>query len=119
VPEHQKAKPAQHAAQPGCFTTAVTIGAWPFFALDLVESDVFASAVTGSSGSGRTPVPGTHHPERNGNRSLEEIVHHVGTDHLVGWAWAPGAGRQPAPGTQAQVGALLDEWVKNGAVCPN
>ena len=58
-------------------------------------------------------------PERNGNRSLEEIVHHVGTDHLVGWAWAPGAGRQPAPGTQAQVGALLDEWVKNGAVCPN
>jgi hypothetical protein len=58
-------------------------------------------------------------PERNGNRSLEEIVHHVGTDHLVGWAWAPGAGRQPAPGTQAQVGALLDEWVKSGAVCPN
>jgi hypothetical protein len=58
-------------------------------------------------------------PGRNGNRSLEEIVHHVGTDHLVGWAWAPGAGRQPAPGTQAQVGALLDEWVKSGAVCPN
>ena len=58
-------------------------------------------------------------PERNGNRSLEEIVHHVGTDHLVGWAWAPGAGRQPAPGTQAQAGALLDEWVKSGAVCPN
>jgi hypothetical protein len=28
---------------------------------------------------------------RNGGRSLEEIVHHVGTDHLVGWAWAPGA----------------------------
>jgi hypothetical protein len=58
-------------------------------------------------------------PERNGKRSLEEIVHHVGTDHLVGWAWAPGAGRQPAPGTQAQVGALLGEWVKSGAVCPN
>ena len=58
-------------------------------------------------------------PKRNGNRSLDEIVHHVGTDHLVGWAWAPGAGRQSAPGTQAQTGALLAEWVKSGAVCPN
>jgi hypothetical protein len=58
-------------------------------------------------------------PARNGGRSLDEIVHHVGTDHLVGWAWAPGAGRKPAPGTQAQEGALLGEWVKTGAVCPN
>jgi hypothetical protein len=58
-------------------------------------------------------------PARNGGRSLEEIVHHVGTDHLVGWAWAPGTGRQPAPGTQSQAGALLDAWVKTGAVCPN
>jgi hypothetical protein len=58
-------------------------------------------------------------PARNGNRSLEEIVHHIGTDHLVGWAWAPGGGRQSAPGTQAQTGALLAEWVKSGAVCPN
>ena len=58
-------------------------------------------------------------PTRNGGRSLDDIVHHIGTDHLVGWAWAPGAGRQSAPGTQAQEGALLDEWVKTGAVCPN
>jgi len=58
-------------------------------------------------------------PARNGGRSLDDIVHHVGEDHLVGWAWAPGGSRQPAPGTQAQAGALLDAWVKTGAVCPN
>jgi hypothetical protein len=58
-------------------------------------------------------------PARNGGRSLDDIVHHVGEDHLVGYAWAPGADRQPAPGTQAQEGALLDVWVKTGAVCPN
>jgi hypothetical protein len=29
------------------------------------------------------------------------------------------AASQPAPGTQAQAGALLDAWVKTGAVCPN
>jgi hypothetical protein len=58
-------------------------------------------------------------PARNGGRSLDEIVHHIGTDHLVGWAWAPGGDRQPAPGTQAQAGALLDAWVNTGAVCPH
>jgi hypothetical protein len=58
-------------------------------------------------------------PARNGGRSLDEIVHHIGTDHLVGWAWAPGAGRQPAPGTQSEAGALLDAWVNTGAVCPH
>jgi hypothetical protein len=57
-------------------------------------------------------------PAHNGGRSLDDIVHHIGTDHLVGWAWAPGAGRQPAPGTQSEAGALLDAWVKTGAVCP-
>ena len=58
-------------------------------------------------------------PARNGGRSLEELIHHIGTDTLVGWAWAPGAGRQPAPGTQKQAGALVEAWVKTGAVCPN
>ena len=58
-------------------------------------------------------------PARNGNRSLEDLVHHIGTDTLVGWAWAPGYGRQPAPGTQKEAGALVDAWVKTGAFCPN
>jgi hypothetical protein len=57
--------------------------------------------------------------ERNGNRSLEDLIHHIGTDTLVGWAWAPGFGRQPAPGTQKEAGALVEAWVKTGAVCPN
>ncbi len=44
-------------------------------------------------------------PARNGGRSLDDIVTHIGTDDLVGWAWAPGAGRQPAPGTQQNAGS--------------
>ena len=58
-------------------------------------------------------------PERNGGRSLEDLIHHIGNDTLVGWAWAPGYGRQPAPGTQKEAGALVEAWVKTGAVCPN
>ena len=56
--------------------------------------------------------------ERNGGRSLEELVHHIGTDSLVGWAWAPGFDRRPAPGTQKEAGTLAEAWVKTGAVCP-
>jgi hypothetical protein len=58
-------------------------------------------------------------PARNGNRPLDALVDHIGEDHLVGWAWAPGYGRQPAPGTQKEAGALVEAWVKTGAVCPN
>jgi hypothetical protein len=56
---------------------------------------------------------------RNGDRSVDEVVHHVATDTLVGWAWAPGFGRKPAPGTQQAAGALLEAWARTGAVCPN
>jgi hypothetical protein len=57
-------------------------------------------------------------PARNGNRTLEALVEHIGEDHLVGGAWAPGADRKPAPGTQKQAGALVEEWIKTGAACP-
>jgi hypothetical protein len=57
-------------------------------------------------------------PARNGGRKVEELVRHIGEDTLVGWAWAPGAGRSPAPGTQKQAGALVEAWVKTGAACP-
>ncbi len=64
VPEHFAGRPAAHAAQPGCFTTAVVLAAYPLFAAGLAAGEVFVSAVTGSSGSGRTPAANTHHPER-------------------------------------------------------
>ncbi|MBK8230593.1 MAG: N-acetyl-gamma-glutamyl-phosphate reductase [Candidatus Eisenbacteria bacterium] len=57
----------QHIAHPGCFTTAVTLAAYPFLVRGWVEPDLFVSAVTGSSGSGRMPTGGTHHPDRAHN----------------------------------------------------
>ena len=57
-------------------------------------------------------------PTRNGRRSLVDIQKHLSTDHLVGWAWHPGDGRQPAPGTQELFGALINAWIASGAECP-
>jgi mono/diheme cytochrome c family protein len=61
---------------------------------------------------------GLKDPERNGDRSLSEIVHHMQEDALVGWAWKPGADREPAPGTQEALGKLIRVWADTGAVCP-
>jgi hypothetical protein len=55
---------------------------------------------------------------KNGGMSLEKLVHHNGEDTLVGWAWHPGHGREPAPGTQKAFGALTKMWVDSGAQCP-
>ena len=55
---------------------------------------------------------------RNGGRSLADIHRHVATDALVGWAWHPGEGRVPAPGTQVDFGALIEAWISTGADCP-
>ena len=57
-------------------------------------------------------------PARNGGKSLAEIVEHNSHDALVAWGWAPGSGREPAPGSQAEFGALTRAWVDTGAECP-
>jgi hypothetical protein len=57
-------------------------------------------------------------PGRNGGHSLDQIVTHMAEDSLVGWAWSPGTGREPAPGTQASFGALVRAWAESGAACP-
>lgn len=57
-------------------------------------------------------------PERNGDRTLDEIVDHMANDGLVGWGWHPGGDRQPAPGDQKTFGGLIRAWVDSGAVCP-
>jgi hypothetical protein len=57
-------------------------------------------------------------PARNGGRTLAQIVEHAAHDPLVAWGWAPGPGRAPAPGTQADFGATIAAWVESGAECP-
>ena len=56
--------------------------------------------------------------KRNGGKTLAQIHEHMAKDSLVGWAWAPGVNRTPAPGTQAQFGELVGAWIATGAACP-
>ena len=54
-------------SHPGCFATAVALAAAPLRRAGLVEPELHASAITGSTGSGGMPKETTHHPLRHAN----------------------------------------------------
>ena len=57
-------------------------------------------------------------PDRNGGRDLALLHDHLARDDLVAWGWQPGAGREPAPGSQVLLGELVQAWIDTGAQCP-
>jgi N-acetyl-gamma-glutamyl-phosphate reductase len=81
VPEHLDRAPTPHVAHPGCFSTATLLAAVPLLALDLIEPQLFVTAVTGSTGAGRSPTAGTHHPLRHSDLySYGALTHRHGAE---------------------------------------
>jgi hypothetical protein len=57
-------------------------------------------------------------PKQTGGRGLPQLLEHVSTDDLVGWAWNPGAGRTLPPLSRAETVAQMKIWIDGGAACP-
>src|SRR5580704_13014121 len=53
-------------------------------------------------------------PARSG-RDLTQLQEHFARNDLVAWAWNPGLGRDPVPGTQERLGELIKAWIDTGA----
>lgn len=88
VPEHVTDVQAAHVGHPGCFATAVLLAAVPLLQSGLTESEVFVTGITGSTGSGRSPQPGTHHPERHSNLYAYKPLAHRHSPEIAGLAEA-------------------------------
>jgi hypothetical protein len=56
-------------------------------------------------------------PKRNGGLTLDGLVHHVSSDPLVLWGWAPGFGRRPVPVAHDEFVRAFKAWVVGGAPC--
>ena len=56
--------------------------------------------------------------KRNGGRDLALLLEHAAADDLVAWGWAPGEGREPAPGTQKLFGELIKAWIDSWRPVP-
>jgi len=56
--------------------------------------------------------------KQTGGRSLQQLLEHVSSDALVGWAWNPGTGRTPPPLSHSETVAQMKIWIDGGAACP-
>ena len=88
LPEHLARSPTPHVAHPGCFATAILLASVPLLKLGLVAPTLFVSGVTGSTGSGRKPVEGTHHPLRHGDLYSYNALAHRHAPEVVACAQA-------------------------------
>jgi N-acetyl-gamma-glutamyl-phosphate reductase common form len=88
VPEHLNALHTPHVAHPGCFATAVLLASVPLLSLGLVEPRLFVSGITGSTGSGRQPTTGTHHPQRHSDLYAYNALSHRHTPEVTALAMA-------------------------------
>jgi N-acetyl-gamma-glutamyl-phosphate reductase len=88
VPEHLNALHTPHVAHPGCFATAILLASVPLLSLGLVEPRLFVSGITGSTGSGRQPVAGTHHPQRHSDLYAYNALAHRHTPEVKALAMA-------------------------------
>ena len=57
-------------------------------------------------------------PKQNGGKTLEEIIHHVSEDKLVGWGWQPGDGRSKPPLSREEFVQKIRDWIDSGAAAP-
>jgi N-acetyl-gamma-glutamyl-phosphate reductase len=88
VPEHLKTAPTPHVAHPGCFSTSILLASVPLLASGWIEPVLFVSGVTGSTGSGRKPVEGTHHPTRHSDLYSYGALGHRHTPEITALAKA-------------------------------
>jgi hypothetical protein len=57
-------------------------------------------------------------PTKTGGRDIAAMAEHVKKDALVGWGWAPGEGREAAPGSVEELYQAILAWQTAGAPCP-
>ena len=88
VPEHLNALHTPHVAHPGCFATAALLASVPLLSLGLTEPQLFLSGITGSTGSGRQPTAGTHHPQRHGDLYAYNALAHRHAPEITALAQA-------------------------------
>lgn len=88
VPEHLRQLRTPHVGHPGCFATATLLASVPLLALGLTAPQLFVSGITGSTGSGRKPIEGTHHPLRHSDLYSYGALAHRHTPEIAACARA-------------------------------
>ena len=83
IPEHIIKTESNFIAHPGCFATAILLAITPIIINDITDNEFYISAITGSTGSGRSPKKTTHHPERHSNVFAYKPLSHRHAPEIV------------------------------------
>jgi N-acetyl-gamma-glutamyl-phosphate/LysW-gamma-L-alpha-aminoadipyl-6-phosphate reductase len=73
---------ARAVASPGCFATTIELALLPLARAGLLRGAIHVLGITGSSGSGVVPSPGTHHPVRAVNLKSYKALEHQHTPEI-------------------------------------
>jgi len=84
LPELQRERiaAAQNIANPGCFATAIQLALLPLAEAGLLKQTVHVSAITGSTGAGRSMTEHQHFSWRNNNVSIYKPLRHQHLDEI-------------------------------------
>jgi N-acetyl-gamma-glutamyl-phosphate reductase len=85
---HARMLGATRVANPGCFATALALAMLPM--RGALPAVVNAVGLTGSTGSGATPTPTTHHPARAENLRPYKVLDHQHVPEVVAACTLPG-----------------------------
>lgn len=83
LPEHLAVSPTPHVGHPGCFSSAILLAAVPLLKLGISSPQLFVTGVTGSTGAGRKPTEGTHHPQRHSDLYAYNALAHRHAPEIV------------------------------------
>ncbi len=83
---------AKAVANPGCFATALGLMLSPLAHAGSLPDQVTIFAATGSTGSGKTPKEGTHHPARAANYKVYKVLGHQHIPEVLAQLEALGGG---------------------------
>ncbi len=86
LPEHSGPPTTPHIGNPGCFATAMLLAIVPVLRAGLGNGEFQAAGITGSTGSGRQPQAGTHHPVRHSNLYAYKALEHRHAPEVVAMA---------------------------------
>ncbi len=76
LPDLSPAVDSNYISHPGCFSTGVSLALAPLAFSGMIHPRVAVSSVTGSTGAGKNPGVGTHHPHRQSSMwAYQPLVH--------------------------------------------
>lgn len=87
----ERLRGADLVGAPGCFATAIELGVLPLARAGWLSGAMDVVGITGSSGSGVVPSPGTHHPVRAVNLRTYKPLEHQHAPEIVEALTAAGA----------------------------